>query len=125
MGKSCLIGGAALFAAGIKQAVRERRDSFCGSLTATLSSLAMSTDRLAALRVSVFSFPLPSTVLTLSKANRQQDPAQNSYELNPPRQTSNYGFGNNQNLGQGNDHGNGTSDNFYDEVSYSAFSCPS
>ena len=85
----------------------------------------MSTDRLAALRVSVFSFPLPSTVLTLSKANRQQDPAQNSYELNPPQQTTNYGHANNQNADYGNSSGNGTSDNFYDEVLCTLSSYPS
>lgn len=58
----------------------------------------MAMDRLAALR-----------------AQRQQEPAQDSYELNPAQQSSNYA--NNQNPGYGNDSGNGSSDNFYDEVS--------
>jgi len=60
----------------------------------------MAMDRLAALR-----------------AQRQPDPAQNSYELNPPQQTTNYGQTTNQNANYGNSDGNGTSDNFYDEVS--------
>jgi syntaxin 1B/2/3 len=56
----------------------------------------MAMDRLAALR-----------------AQRQQEPAQDSYELNPTQQSTNYA--NNQNPGY--DAGNGSSDNFYDEVS--------
>ena len=75
----------------------------------------MAMDRLAALRV--FSFLLSFEDLRahlLSKAQRQPDPAQDSYELNPTQQTTNYV--NNQSSSYGNDAGNGTSDNFYDEV---------
>jgi len=58
----------------------------------------------------------------LSKAQRQQDPAQNSYELNP-QPTTNYEYASNQNPQYGNNHGNGTPDNFYDEVSHPPSSC--
>ena len=54
---------------------------------------------------------------SISKAQRQQDPAQNSYELNPPQQPSNYGYTDSQNSNYGNNTGNGMSDNFFDEVS--------
>jgi len=86
----------------------------------------MAMDRLAALRVFIFSFPLSTLLLTLSKAQRLPDPAQNSYELNPPQQqTTNYGYTNNQDSNYGNNPGNGTSDNFYDEVTHIPSSRPS
>jgi len=59
----------------------------------------MAMDRLAALR-----------------AQRQPDPAQNSYELNPQPAT-NQGYANSQNLNSGNNPGNGASDDFFKEVS--------
>lgn len=108
----------AISRSGTKQVV-SGRDSFhhhrsdCDFLLFSASAMAM--DRLAALRV--FSFLLSFKDLRahlLSKAQRQPDPAQDSYELNPTQQTTNYV--NNQSSSYGNDAGNGTSDNFYDEV---------
>jgi len=58
----------------------------------------MAMDRLAALR-----------------AQRQQDPAQNNYEMNPTQYLT--GSASNQNPNYGNNSGNGTSDDFLDEVS--------
>lgn len=76
--------------------------------------------------ISPFTSLLPAPhFYRLPKAQRQQDPAQNSYELNPPQQTTNYGHANNQNTDYGNNSGNGTSDNFYDEVLYTLSSYPS
>ena len=66
-----------------------------------------------------FSSP-PPRAHPLSKAQRQQGPAQDSYELNPSQQPT---YSNN--LAPGNNSGNGTSDNFYDEVYFPESSSPS
>jgi len=50
--------------------------------------------------------------LAALRAQRQPEPAQNSYELNAPQPATNYGYANNQNSNSG----NGTSDDFYTEV---------
>lgn len=76
--------------------------------------------------ISLFLSPVHPSAHSLSKAQRLPDPAQNSYELNPPQQqTTNYGYTNNQNSNYGNNPGNGTSDDFYDEVTYIPSSRPS
>lgn len=85
----------------------------CDFLLFNVSVMAM--DRLAALRV--FSFLLSFCLFRahfLSKAQRQQDPAQNSYEMNPTQQPTNYAG--NQGLNFGGSTSNGASDDFYDEV---------
>ena len=60
MGKSCLMGGCRAIAAGIQTACGVA----CAAPTATFTSSAMAMDRLAALRVSFFSFLLPGLALT-------------------------------------------------------------
>jgi len=70
--------------------------------------------------ISLFLSSAQARAHPLSKAQRQPEPTQNAYELNPPQPATNYGHANNQNFNSG----NGTSDNFYGEVFHPVSSCP-
>jgi hypothetical protein len=121
VGKSCLKGE--------RSSIRSKRLPGAIPLATTdfnfllFSVSAMAMDRLAALRVfhSFLSFSHLRAHL-LSKAQRQQDPAQNTYELNSTQQATNYTS--NQSSSSGNNAGNGASDSFYDEVFHTVVSLP-